>query len=86
MITKAVLQQIANFDARFPVGTPVHYWPGARVGTPLVSRTRSNAYAIGGRAVVQVEGRSGCIALSHVEPCRWVESDLCSACAPEDAP
>lgn len=65
-----------------PVGTPVLAWPGMRELPPLVTRTRSEAWTLGhGDPVVLVEGRSGGIALSHVE----VRDDLyvCPQCGPD---
>lgn len=60
-----------QWNAAHPVGTPVRYWP---IWPPIESvpavdtRTRSEAWALGdGTAVVMVEGRSGGVALSHIE-------------------
>lgn len=51
-----------------PVGTPVRYWPGSVDDEGVVSKTRSEAWVVCARyAVVQVEGKSGCIDLSHVK-------------------
>lgn len=51
------------------VGIPVRYWPGLHEGDGIESTTRSLATVLGGHtAVVWVEGRPDCIALSHVEP------------------
>lgn len=50
------------------VGTPVRYWPGVREGEGILSKTRSPAWELGhGEAVVLIEGKSGGVALSHVE-------------------
>ena len=58
-----------DFNARYPVGTPVTYWPGLREGTGRESVTRSAAWStLSGHAVVCVEGYAGGIALTHVAP------------------
>jgi hypothetical protein len=62
-----------EFNARYPVGTPVLAYPGARPehdpsGEQLITRTRSNAQLIGGTAVVWVDGHGAYIALTHVDP------------------
>jgi hypothetical protein len=58
-----------KFNQRFPIGTRVRYWIGRREGSGQVSATRTEAQVLGGHtAVVWVEGRSECFALSHVEP------------------
>ena len=64
----------AKWNQRFPVGTRVHYWsvlPDARGrgGKAKYTVTRSEAYVLSGHtAVVFVEGVSGCVALSHLDP------------------
>lgn len=58
---------VATFNARHPVGTPVRYWRGLRAGAGAVSRTRSAATLMSDHASVWIEGVSGSIALSHVE-------------------
>lgn len=53
-----------------PIGTPVWYWPGLREDGIEAehSTTRTAASVLGGHtAVVWVEGRGDCIALTHVE-------------------
>lgn len=56
------------FNAKYPVGTPVRYWPGVREGAGTESKTRSEAWLMGGHSVVvKVEGYAGGIALTHVE-------------------
>lgn len=63
-----VLLELANGD-RLPVGTPVLYWPGARTGDGRLSITRSPIWKMGsGTEVVSVEGYTGGIALTHVQP------------------
>ena len=59
----------AQWNERYPVGTPVLYWPGVRSGEGVRSCTQSGAWELNGAyAVVQVQGKSGCIALTHVAP------------------
>ena len=54
-----------------PPGTRVRYWCGPCVGPGDISRTRSVAWELGdGRPVVLVEGKSGGVALTHVEALR----------------
>jgi len=58
-----------EWNAKYPVGTPVLFWPGARQGDGRPSTTRSEAWELGdGTAVVKVKGYAGGIALTHVEP------------------
>lgn len=63
----------AEFNARYPVGTPVVAYPGARPedfpdDPRIVTRTRSKATVLGGHTdVVWVDGHSACIALTHVD-------------------
>lgn len=64
----------AEFNSRFPVGTLVFAYPGARPedfpnDRRLVTRTRTEASVLGSHTdVVWVDGHSACIALSHVDP------------------
>ena len=59
----------AKWNHSFPIGTKVRYWPGAREGRGVESATKTQAEVLGGHtAVVWIEGRGDCIALSHVEP------------------
>jgi hypothetical protein len=63
-----------QWNAMYPVGTPVLAYPGARPedfpnDKRLVTRTRSKASVLGGHTdVVWVDGHSACISLSHVDP------------------
>ncbi len=63
----------SEFNARYPVGTPVYAYPGCRPeddpnDEQLVTQTRSKAEVLGGHTdVVWVHGHSACIALSHVD-------------------
>lgn len=63
-----------DFNDTHPIGTPVRYWKGAREGDGRTARTRTAAQLLGGHtAVVWLDGVSGCIALTHVEPIGEVE-------------
>ncbi|WP_328923197.1 hypothetical protein [Streptomyces griseoaurantiacus] len=67
-----------QWNGRHPVGTPVVAYPDVRpedaqaTGFPctrLETRTRSAAWTLGhGAPVVAVEGHTGGIALTHVDP------------------
>lgn len=62
-------RMVDEFNDRYPVGTPVEYWPGVREGVGRRSRTRSEAQLLSGHtAVVWVEGHGSCIALTHIQP------------------
>lgn len=61
-------RQAAEWNKAHEVGTSVTYWPGIREGAGDVSRTRTKAQLLGGHtAVVWIEARPDCIALSHIE-------------------
>ncbi|MFD5386317.1 hypothetical protein ACFWMG_15475 [Streptomyces sp. NPDC127074] len=58
-----------QFNARYPVGTPVMAYPATRNDAPLITRTRTEAWTLGhGAAVVSVDGYAGGIRLTHVDP------------------
>lgn len=58
-----------------PEGTAVRYWPGGKTGPGDITVTRSPVWALGcGTLAVKVEGASGGISLSHVEPV-WLKED-----------
>jgi hypothetical protein len=67
----------AQFNAAYPVGTPVVAYPGVRPEDPhaasfgvrrLETRTRSAAWNLGhGDPVVAVEGYAGGICLTHID-------------------
>ncbi|WP_265692371.1 hypothetical protein [Streptomyces griseolus] len=58
-----------EWNARYPVGTPVTAYPVTRDDEALTTVTRSRAWTLGhGAAVVSVEGYSGGICLTHVDP------------------
>lgn len=72
--TKAVTPE--QWNARYPVGTPVVAYPGVRPEHPtgrdcprLETRTRTEAWLLGGHtSVVMVEDHVSCISLDHVDP------------------
>ena len=56
------------WNQSWKVGVHIVYWPGAKEGRPIESYTRTPDNVLGEHtAVVWVEGRADCIALSHVE-------------------
>lgn len=58
-----------RWNTRYPVGTPVDAYPGARWDEPLRTRTRTPAWRLGhGDSVVSVDGYAGGIALTHIDP------------------
>jgi hypothetical protein len=67
--TVSAAKLVAMWNERFPVGTPVTYWPGRREGHGQLTTTSSEAQLLGGHTpVVWLYDVSGCVALSHVEP------------------
>ncbi|MDH6460150.1 hypothetical protein M2302_000301 [Micromonospora sp. A200] len=62
-------RRVELFNAAHPIGTTVRYWKGVREGDGKTSTTRTEAQLLSGHtAVVWLEGVSGCIALTHIEP------------------
>ena len=59
--------KVERFNERYPVGTPVRYWPGIRHGDGRESVTRTPAWLVCGKPCVSVEGYPGGIALTHLE-------------------
>ncbi|MGW4043003.1 hypothetical protein [Streptomyces sp. NPDC004721] len=63
-----------HWNERYPVGTPVLAYPGARPedganDETLITRTRTKAQAVSsGTDVVWVDGHGAYIALTHVDP------------------
>lgn len=61
----------ASWNAAYPVGTLVRYWPiypPIDSVPPVDTATRSDAWTLGdGTVVVCVVGKSGGVALSHIE-------------------
>lgn len=56
--------EAAYWNLRFNVGTPVYVKRDN--GDVLSTRTKSNAWTLDNRAVIQVEGISGCYALHRI--------------------
>ena len=62
-------QEVDQFNAMYPIGTMVRYWRGVREGDGRLGQTTSEAFLLGGHTpVVLIDGCSGSVALSHVEP------------------
>lgn len=63
-------QEVAAFNALYPIGTMMYYWRGAKEALPSDSGPLTSPASVlsGHTAVAWIEGCSGCIALSHVEP------------------
>lgn len=63
--------EVSEWNERYPLGTPVTYWTGLRVGNGRYAITRTPAQVLSGHtAVVWVTGESSCIALTHVDAVR----------------
>jgi hypothetical protein len=60
-----------EFNAKFPVGTAVRYWPvlpAVPSIPPRETKTRSAAWTLGdGHPVVMIEGLAGCVSILHLE-------------------
>lgn len=58
-----------EWNARYPIGTPIVAYPVTRDDEGLTTVTRSRAWTLGhGSPVVSVEGYGGGICLTHVDP------------------
>lgn len=78
---------VAAWNERYPVGTPVHYWRGVRHGEPRTGTTRTAAQLLGGHTpVVWIDGTSGAIALTHVQPVVPTADDTVTFHRPEWTP
>ena len=67
---KAIQQTSSEWNEYVPVGCPVVYWPGDRVGAPIKGHTHAPACEGVGRpvvAVVALDRGYGVIPLSHVQ-------------------
>lgn len=54
------------WNAMYPVGTTVRYWPVLGSSFYVDTKTRSEAWAIGdGSILVSLEGRSGGVSIEH---------------------
>lgn len=72
---KAADREVRRWNAKCPIGTAVRYWPLARMGPGIVSKTRTLAQVnSAGRPVVWIEGEGGCMSLTHVAivPAEWL--------------
>lgn len=75
--TPEVVRGVDDWNACYPIGTPVQYWPGERLGEGIKSTTRTPAWVNhgGNYGMVSVEDRAGGIILAHVEaialPAGW---------------
>lgn len=66
-----------HYDS-LPPGTPVLVWTFARTDSPLLTRTVGEVWTLGsGERVVRVEGRTGGIALTHLDvmPPGWIAQE-----------
>lgn len=71
-----------EWNDQYPVGTPVHAWPGTRDAEPMWTTTRTPAWTLGhGAVVVSVVGATGGIALTHVDVRGTLEEALDSTAA-----
>ena len=70
MTMKITAQRIVDrFNAQYPKGTHVDYWPGVREGPGRADVTASEAFLLGGHTpVVFILGERACIALTHIRP------------------
>lgn len=91
-----------QWNSRYAVGAAVKAYPLTREDAPLITRTRRPAWELGhGEAVVSVDGYTGGIALTHIDPfratdtgpearaARWVPNnphELCRAFQAKPAP
>lgn len=58
----------AHWNERYPIGTRVRFTPVRGRPETEESRTRSEAWELGGGIpVVKIEGRTGGVALDHLE-------------------
>lgn len=58
----------SEWNERYPVGTPVKYFPVLPGTDFMETKTRSEAWELGhGESVVKVEGVTGCVIISHCE-------------------
>lgn len=58
----------AEWNQRFPVGTPVRYHPIIGDKKFITSKTRSEAWELGdGTPVVKIEGRTGGVLLEAID-------------------
>jgi hypothetical protein len=70
-VTTSAATEVARWNEDNPVGTLVDYWRGAREGFEPSGRGRTYTQAgvlSGHTAVVWIDGCSGAIRLTHVQP------------------
>lgn len=59
---------VDEFNARYPVGSAMRYYPIRGEAGNIETKTRSEAWALGhGEVVVKIEGRTGGCCISHME-------------------
>lgn len=57
-----------DFNDKYPVGSRFKYYPIKGCVAFETTRTRSKAWELGhGETVVNVNGRSGCVSIEHLE-------------------
>jgi len=67
-LAKERADEVARWNAARPVGIAVTAYPGVRGENGLTTRTRSEAWLLGGHTpMVKVDGYAGGIALTHVD-------------------
>lgn len=60
---------IKEWNEKYPIGTPVRYFPILHLDDFIDAKTRTEAWPLGhGAAVVSIEGRSGGMGLDHLQP------------------
>ena len=71
-----------DFNEKYPVGSPVYFYPIALEDERIETKTRTPAWALGsGHVVVSVEGRSGGVSINHIESRPTPNAlDVCPAC------
>jgi len=62
-------QAVDEFNARYSIGAPFWAYKGLRGENPIACTLRAPAEMLGGHTpVAWLDGVSGCIALTHLEP------------------
>lgn len=68
MTMERLNEQLAAWNALHPVGCRVRYYPVPGRGQHTDTVTRSEAWILGGHSiVVQIQGRTGGVAINHLE-------------------
>jgi hypothetical protein len=60
-------KQADDFNRQYSVGTRVRFWPSAKQGEGLESRTKTEAMVVSNTAVVWIQSYAACINLDNVE-------------------